>query len=325
VPRSEDIRNTIWLDLDEFSNDAFLLYIWSWTNERCGAAGFYSCPRRLLLEGRLVEEALDAALAELEEAGKLVYADGVLWSVTRVQRLGWKNPQAEKAINSELAELDSKNPIREAFIARYQGFPWGKENMGQLTLGDGSGMGHGTHTDGPDDPQPTHRKNGSVEPSADGSGMGQLTHAGKGNGEGKGNGRGKGRGQGSAARVNPLGEVPASVRDALPDVTEILGRISETRGLPFDDAPRIAAAMATYPDADHVAVASDFEDYLCNGSGKSRDVKDLIQMFRGQLDRKRPSSPAKTTPTEHPADRRIRELREAEPDVVEATATEVAA
>lgn len=49
--------------------------------------------------------------------------------------------------------------------------------------------------------------------------------------------------------------------------------------------------MVAYPAADHVAVASDMEDWLCNSDhGKHQRVKDLVQTFRNQLDRKQPAN-----------------------------------
>jgi hypothetical protein len=308
VPRSEDIRNTIWSDLDEVleSNDAMLLYIWSWTNERCGAAGIYTCPRRLLLEGRLTKELLAAALDECEAAGKIRYVDGVVWSVTRVKRLGWKTPNAAKAIAKELGELDPANPIHTEFLDRYDGHPWGKDGEGRLRLMDGSANGPGTDGQGSDNPSGTHEKDG-VEPKTPPGGNPSPWVTGKGNGDGKGEGTGSGEvvAVGSQATV----DLPETVGPQLGEVEQILGRISESRGLPFAERHRVAAAIATYPDADAVAIARDFEDWLCSGKGRAQSVPDLIQAFRSQLDRKRPK---RAGGTEHPADRRVRELREAE-------------
>jgi hypothetical protein len=282
MPRPEDIRNTIWLDLDGLSNDAIYLYIWSWTNERCGMSGIYSCPRRYLFEGRLDAEVLTAALEECETAGKLRYEDGVLWSVTRVKRLPWKTTQTAKAIVTELGELDRDNPIHAEFVEKYDGYPWGKEGKGPpLTLTQGSSDPHPRVKQGSVEDQATLDQDGSVEPSRRASSDPQPRVTGTGKGYGTGTGKGSGSG-GSAASVDVVDGAPES----LGPVAEILGRISETRGVPFAPLERIAAAIATYPDADHVAVASDFEDWLCNGSGRTREVKDLIQEFRGQLDRK---------------------------------------
>jgi hypothetical protein len=276
MPRREDIRNTFWLDLDDFSDDALMLYLWSWTNERCGPAGFYSCPRRHLLEGRFDPDRLDAALRECEAAGKLVYTDGVLWSVTRTKRLGWKTPQAESAINKELAELDRSNPIFDQYVERYQGHPWGKEEKGSLTLNvDGSPGGKPGVAYGSDKGRPTPEQNGSVEPTPHGSPMGHLTHPSNSNGSGNGNSNGE------PEASSTSGE------DAVAAVFAALGRIAETRRWPFPEEHRVAAAVDAYPDADHVAVASDMEDWLCSSDhGKRQQINDLVQSYRNQLKRK---------------------------------------
>jgi hypothetical protein len=280
VPRQEDIRNTIWDDLDELSNDALLLYIWSWTNLKCGPSGVYPCPRRKILDGRLGDgEQLDGALKELRDADKVWYEGGFVWSVTRTKRLGWKNPQAEIGINKELAELDPDNPILAAYVDRYEGFPWGKGGEGRLSLSQGIGKGPSTH-----------ESNGSVGPVTHPIAKGRPTDAGKGNGKGKGRGK-EGSTQSSTAHVGLAAGGAPAIREALPDVVAALGRISETRGFPFADESRVLAAMCAYPDADHVARASDMEDWLCGSDhGKRQTIKDLVQAYRNQLKSKQPAA-----------------------------------
>jgi hypothetical protein len=291
MPRQEDIRNTIWQDIDaeELSNDAILLFIWSWTNERCGMSGLYRCPKPLLCEGRLAGEALDAALQQCEEAGRLRYEKGVLWQVTRVKRLPWRTKQTATAIAAELAEIDQGNPIYGEFVARYNGMPWSKDGEGRLILTQGSADPQPTLDPDSTEDQATLGKSG-VEPSSQGSAEGHPRVQGKGNGNGNGSGKGRST-QGSTALVGLAADAPPAIRDAAPHVVEALGRISEIRGFPFADEKRVVGAMCTYPDADHVAVASDMEDWLCNSDhGKRREIKDLVQTYRGQLQRKQSES-----------------------------------
>ncbi len=288
MARKEDVRNTFWSDLDEvLSNDALLLYIWSFTNERCSASGIYPCPRRLLLEGRLEPDALDVALAECEAAGKLRYEAGVLWSVTRVKHLGWKTPNAAKSIANDLAQLDPDNPIRIEFLARYDGFPWGKDGKGSLTLGDGLPMGSATHTDGLANGSGTHAEAASqseIDADAETVGDGLPNPSPTDAGNGYGNCKGKGSGKRSQAAVRLSESLPPELAEALPAVEEILGRISEARQLPFAERDRTAAAIASYPDVDHVAAAEDFEDWSCRGTGRSAALSDVVQSYRSQLE-----------------------------------------
>lgn len=128
MARHEDIVNTIWDDLDHLSNDAFMLYVWSWTNLKCGMAGIYPIPRRRLLEGRLEPDARDTAVAELEADDKLYYLDGVLWSKARVSHLaGFRKGKLSewivKSIAKDLRALDSSNPLLQRFLDRYQDHP----------------------------------------------------------------------------------------------------------------------------------------------------------------------------------------------------------
>jgi hypothetical protein len=124
VARHEDIVNTIWDELDHLSDDAFMLYVWSWTNLKCGMAGIYKVARRKLVEGRLNEDGrLEPALAELESDGRLYYLDGVLWCVARVKRLSMISENIAKAVAKDLREIDPANPLVDRFIERYGNHP----------------------------------------------------------------------------------------------------------------------------------------------------------------------------------------------------------
>jgi hypothetical protein len=123
MARHEDIVNTIWDDLDHLSDDAFMLYVWSFTNLKCGMAGIYPVTRRKLIEGRFDDARLTAALDELEQDGKLFYVDGVLWNKARVQRLSYISDQIAKSIARDLAEVDGANPLLGRFVERYGSHP----------------------------------------------------------------------------------------------------------------------------------------------------------------------------------------------------------
>ncbi|HEY6731938.1 MAG TPA: hypothetical protein VI039_13060 [Solirubrobacterales bacterium] len=128
MARHEDVVNTIWDDLDHLSNNAFMLYVWSFTNTKCGMAGLYPVTRRTLLEGRLSGDDLDAALAELDADDKLFYVDGVLWNKARVSHLaGFKKGKLSdfiaRAIIKDLKAVSSSNPLVARFIERYSGHP----------------------------------------------------------------------------------------------------------------------------------------------------------------------------------------------------------
>jgi hypothetical protein len=168
VARREDIVNTIWDELDHLSDDGLMLYIWSWTNTKCGMAGIYKVARRKLVEGRFSEERLDAALAELEEEGLLRYVNGVLWNCARVKRLSAISQNIAKSIAKDLGEIDPANPIVAEFVSRYGGHP---ELKGLQTLCQGS-----------QDPP----ENVGVEPNLKGSRKGLETLPGRGRGTGSG-------------------------------------------------------------------------------------------------------------------------------------------
>lgn len=171
VSRREDVDNVIWqdADFDALSNEAQLLYLWSFTNPRCGMAGIYQVPRRQLLEGRLDSVALDAALDELAAARFAVYEDGVLWVRTRVKHLRTQSPQIAKSIATDLDKVPANHPLLAAFVEENRG-GW-LDPFGTLD-------------------RPSQLR--SVEPDQKGSGEGHSTLQGKGTLKTEGLGKGKG-------------------------------------------------------------------------------------------------------------------------------------
>ena len=121
--RREDIKNAIWddEDFDALSNDAALLYLWSFTNPRCGMAGVYRIKRRHLCEGRLSGDTLDSVLDEVARSGHLFYVAGYVWVRTRVKHLRTKGEPMLKSIAKDVTSLPPDHPFREAFVREYQG------------------------------------------------------------------------------------------------------------------------------------------------------------------------------------------------------------
>lgn len=120
--RREDIDNAIWgdPDFDALSNEAALLYLWSFTNPNCGMAGIYKIAKRKILEGRLGDK-LDAALEELAKADFAIYQDGVLWVRSRVKHLRTKGEQMKRSIELDLEKLPEGHPLTERFREEYAG------------------------------------------------------------------------------------------------------------------------------------------------------------------------------------------------------------
>jgi hypothetical protein len=140
VSRNEDIDNAIWADpdFDALSPDAALLYLWSFTNPRCGMAGIYRVPERQLLEGRLPPERLAAALAELADSRFAFYEQGIFWVRTRARYLRTKGQPMMRSIELDLGKIPTDHPLLVGFIAEYgeswfsgvlEGFGGGSEGV----------------------------------------------------------------------------------------------------------------------------------------------------------------------------------------------------
>lgn len=126
--RREDVLNTFWDDeeIDRLSNPSVLLYLWSFTNPRCGMAGVYACRERAICEGRLTKRQLELALAELREGRFLFRVDGWFWVRSRVRHLSGIGRNVARAIDRDLANVPPAHPLIEAFWSEYG-------NYGRLT------------------------------------------------------------------------------------------------------------------------------------------------------------------------------------------------
>lgn len=124
--RNEDFDNAFWSTTpgEDLSANAALLYIWSWTNPRCGMAGIYEVGRRAMTESKVPAEAMDDALTELADAHLAVYRDGVLWVVARVKRLRTKSVQMAKAVAKDVAGIGEGHPLRTEWLLFYRDASW---------------------------------------------------------------------------------------------------------------------------------------------------------------------------------------------------------
>jgi hypothetical protein len=148
MSRKEDIDNGIWSDPDfeALSLEATCLYLWSFTNPRCGMAGIYKVSHRAMTESKVPADRLDDALAELAQAGFCFYERGVLYVRTRAKHLRQKTEQIAKSIRSDVAKLPEDHPLRARFLADYSSAIWLRhyltsEALATVTQGSAEGQG----------------------------------------------------------------------------------------------------------------------------------------------------------------------------------------
>ena len=125
--RREDFENSLWSDPEflALSPDARLLYIWTWTNPRCGMSGLYKlAPAAAAYETGLGEDCTLAALEELGDARFAFYEDGVVFVRTRVKHLRQKTTQIAKAIRNDLKQISNDHPLKKLFRETYEGPDW---------------------------------------------------------------------------------------------------------------------------------------------------------------------------------------------------------
>lgn len=127
MSRREDVQNTIWDDepFATLTPNAKLLYLWSFTNQKCNMAGLYRVRvETMTLETGLTRRTVEDALTELREAGMAFHERGVLWVRARVKRLLSRSPTMGRSVVRAVEEVPPGDPLREGFLAEYGHLEW---------------------------------------------------------------------------------------------------------------------------------------------------------------------------------------------------------
>lgn len=155
MSRREDVDNAIWSDgefVEGLSPEAKLLYLWSFTNPRCGMAGMYRVMRSaIVLETGLPPERLDAALAELADRRFAFYDGGVMWVRSRVKHLRTRGEKIAKAIRRDIDTVGDHEYVVQ-FRSEYGPDHWVWEGSATVT-----GTSAKTHRSLSDRASDTHR------------------------------------------------------------------------------------------------------------------------------------------------------------------------
>lgn len=207
MSRREDIDNAIWDDEDfaQLTAPAKLVYLWSFTNARCGMAGLYKVGvRAIAADTNLSGDDVRDALTELAAGRFLFHEAGVLWVRARVKRLRSRGPGIAKAIAADVGTIDAAHPLRARFLAEYGDCSWPGGLLPELladlpgTLPEPSREGYLPGT------VPGTSREGSVSPAVEP--YSRPTR------EGPGTLQGKGKGKGS--RLRSGGSGGRTIRDA---------------------------------------------------------------------------------------------------------------
>lgn len=126
MSRLEDVSTALWEDedFDELSPEAKLLYIWSFTNDRCGMSGVYRVKLKSIGEGCLSTKRRDEALQELAAADFVHYVDGWLWVRSRVKHLRTKGEKMAISVVRDIQRVPEDHPLRAAFLTQYIEKAW---------------------------------------------------------------------------------------------------------------------------------------------------------------------------------------------------------
>lgn len=142
MSRREDIDTAIWSDPDflGFTPAAKLLYVWTFTNPRCGMSGLYKVVRQAIeMETGMGAKRIQEALDELADA-RFAYFDGrVMWVRGRIKHLRSKSPNIAKSIGRDVEAIGAHEYTSD-LLERYRSVDWLEGTLGTLykTLGNPS-------------------------------------------------------------------------------------------------------------------------------------------------------------------------------------------
>lgn len=291
MARNEDFANGTWSmsAFDDLSPEAAWLWIWSWTNPRCGVAGLYDVGKRAMTESKVDATQLDRALTELATAPehfRVLYEEGVMFVWSRMARWRSKTEPCVRAVVKELEEVGVNHPLRVRWLEVYGEAAWLVRGLKRLKLSidQASVEAH----ESPD------KKTGSV--SLTGSSPELLRK-----------GKGKETPTTSSQEEDEVDARPRSKRadpDVLPSlfppeyapvaerVLSVLARVQAERGGNRPTLRGVGLAITGYLDRDHAATVDDLEHWALAGNGQGRDIRDWTGTYRTFLRR----SPAGTAP-----------------------------
>lgn len=286
MSRREDVDTAIWEDedFDGLSDDAAFLYLWSFTNSRCGMGGVYQVKARHICEGRLTPERREAALKELAQKRFVYYVDGWLWVRTRIKYLRTKGEKIALSILRDFEKIPDDHRIRRGFIKEY---------------GDGSWFSGWLKQALSEDPSKDHP--GPIDGSQ---------------GLGKGKGRGKKKKGSKGAKANDPNALPADADPRLAAAVEqalpALRRTAAARDANLVTAAAVYRAVESFPTKRHAEVAGEVEHWTVHGNGAGKPAKDIVARFRNFLSSAPDAAPALAavpSPTRPDYDATTREVR----------------
>lgn len=285
MARTEDFNVGLWSDpeFEPLSQDAALLYIWSWTNAHTSWSGLYTVGRATIcLQAKVPDERLDAALAELAGVGWLQYIDGVMWVRGRVKNIRSKSRRMATSVVRDLARVPEEHPLRRQWMDRYGREKWLQDAFARV-FENSSDTSAEVHVI----PRPTGE---SVDLSSTSSEPPQGFHR-------TGTGTGVCLENSSSARAGVVDQhslpddFPADLAETAETVRRILGAIHDSicrDGSPPPTLHRIGLVMKQFPAVDHEAISRRLELWALRPETRRRGrAIDLVSAFWTACERPR--------------------------------------
>lgn len=311
----EMIDTACWADFDDadLSESATLLYLWTWSNPKCGMAGLYRVTQRAMAESRVPADQIPAALDELERRAYAYYRDGWLFVRARVKRLKGGGVTVARSIARDVQQC-AVPVLRDMFLDEYLGnnAVSGADLDSELDalgvrrseaptrpprgpLVGATTSAQQSEISGPHQAPSWGPRGGtseSVVPSPSTQKGEEQLQTGPIEGATRGPAGGRKRVASKAVDQDFLPNgVPEQLLDRVEPVLEILGGVHEVRGGNVPTRRGVGLALIAFPERDHVSVARDLEHWTTAGNGVAKPIKDLVRLFRTFLERSPEGSP----------------------------------
>lgn len=299
-----DIQRAIWEDEDfaDLSVDARLLYIWSFSNERCNVAGLYKVRTKAMeVDTGLTEARTAAALAELERARFVTYVDGVLFVRSYVKHTRMRSPNMAIGIAKAVKAISPDHPQRRAFLEKYTvpGYEWldpvpEKRDVGVLTEvvnntvhpDEGEGLGNPSEGASEDLSRGSEGASQTASTSDSPVSKGRGLEAPSEGFQSRSRSLSRSKSNSSKERNDMEGlpdDFPVELLPVLDDVMARLLKIARERGCMEPPRAGVADTIAKYPKRLHVEVADNLGYWALHGKGKNRKILDIAARYRDWL------------------------------------------
>jgi hypothetical protein len=115
------IHTQIWRDDWFFGLDPRekLLFMYLFANDSASLSGIYKLPKPIIaFETGLTAPFVDKALDKFEQAGKVIYREGIVWVINLGKYHNYKNPKVDARITADIEAIPA-SAIKNTYLIKH--------------------------------------------------------------------------------------------------------------------------------------------------------------------------------------------------------------